>query len=74
MARIDMVTCSQLCRTRLCRQRKMARNALVTPSGSKAARLGSGRSNEPLRSPDGIQDALGDAGQLGLWLPGEDGR
>jgi hypothetical protein len=72
-ARIDKTTCGPSCRTRLCRQRQTARNTSATPSGSVAARLGAGRSNEPVASLDALRDAPGFVGQLALWMAADPG-
>jgi predicted nucleic acid-binding Zn ribbon protein len=68
--RVDQVTCSPACRTRLYRQRRVARDAFVTPSGSVAPRSGARWSNEPVRHLSQAQVALTYPGQLALWSVG----
>jgi predicted nucleic acid-binding Zn ribbon protein len=70
-ARIDKLTCTGACRTRLCRQRKDARNTFVTGTKAVAPRSDAGVSNQPFRSLDDIPGARG---QLGLWLSAEGAR
>lgn len=65
--RIDKLTCTGACRTRLCRQRKDARDTFVTGRTAVAARSGVGSSNEAVRHQNDLHGGLRQAGQLGLW-------
>ena len=68
--RIDKATCTGACRTRLCRQRKDARNTFVTPSGPVAPRSGEEWSLGPVGTSDALPGALNCAAQLTLWVIG----
>jgi hypothetical protein len=72
-ARIDKLTCSPACRTRLYRQRKDARDTFVTPCRPQAPRPGEEWSIEPVRNWDAVPEALSHSGQLALWLATERG-
>ena len=59
--RIDKLTCTGACRTRLCRQRKDARNTFVTGTKAVAPRSGRLASTQPVpgqpRSPGASREA-----------------
>ena len=69
--RVDKVTCTGACRTRLCRQREDARNTFVTGRTAVAPRSGAESTREPVRQIRELQASPMKAGQLDLWTAGE---
>jgi predicted nucleic acid-binding Zn ribbon protein len=69
--RIDKLTCTGACRTRLCRQRNDARNTLVTGRTAVTTRSGRGWTIEPVGHLSNVRARPIEAGQLDLWEASE---
>ena len=72
--RVDKLTCTGACRTRLSRQRRDARNTFVTGRAAVEPRSGAGLGNAPLRDLEPAQECSGHVGQMALWSGGQVGR